>query len=67
MYAGIVHDFGDEIMKEQWDLSVGPYVTMIALASSGLVSFSVVTLIATILPLLVGTILANIFPAVKKF
>ena len=47
-------------------LSVGHYVTMIALASSGLVSFSVVTLIATILPLLVGTILINIFPAVKK-
>jgi len=19
MYAGIVHDFGDEIMKEQWE------------------------------------------------
>jgi len=69
MYAGIVHDFGDEIDEgavEITILSVGPYVTMIALASSGLASFSVITLIATILPLLVGMILANIFPAVKK-
>lgn len=69
MYAGIVHDFGDEIDEGAVGitiLSVGPYVTMIALASSGLASFSVVTLIATILPLLVGMILANIFPAVKK-
>lgn len=69
MYAGIVHDFGDEIDEGAVGitiLSVGPYVTMIALASSGLASFSVITLIATILPLLVGVILANIFPAVKK-
>lgn len=69
MYAGIVHDFGDEIDEGAVGitiLSVGPYVTMIALASSGLDSFSVITLIATILPLLVGVILANIFPAVKK-
>lgn len=69
MYAGIVHDFGDEIDEGAVGitiLSVGPYVTMIALASSGLASFSVITLIATILPLLVGMILANIFPAVKK-
>lgn len=69
MYAGIVHDFGDEIDEGAVGitiLSVGPYVTMIALASSGLASFSVITLIATILPLLVGMILANFFPAVKK-
>lgn len=69
MYAGIVHDFGDEIDEGAVGitiLSVGPYLTMIALASSGLASFSVITLIATILPLLVGMILANIFPAVKK-
>lgn len=69
MYAGIVHDFGDKIDEGAVGitiLSVGPYVTMIALASSGLASFSVITLIATILPLLVGMILANIFPAVKK-
>lgn len=69
MYAGIVHDFGDEIDEGAVGitiLSVGPYLTMIVLASSGLASFSVITLIATILPLLVGMILANIFPAVKK-
>lgn len=69
MYGGIVHDFGDEIDEAAVGitiLSVGPYVTMIALASSGLATFSIVTLIATILPLLVGMILANLFPAVKK-
>lgn len=69
MYAGIVHDFGDEVDEGAVGitiLSVGPYVTMIALASSGLASFSIVTLLATILPLLVGMILANLFPAVKK-
>jgi 2-keto-3-deoxygluconate permease len=69
MYSGIVHDFGDEVDEASVGitiLSVGPYVTMIALASSGLATFSIVTLIATILPLLVGMILANLFPAVKK-
>lgn len=69
MYAGIAHDFGDEIDEAAVGitiLSVGPYVTMIALASSGLASFSVVTLIATVLPLLVGMLLANLFPAIKK-
>lgn len=69
MYAGIVHDFGtpiDEAAVGITLLSVGPYVTMIALASSGLASFSLVTLIATILPLLVGMLLSNLFPAVKK-
>lgn len=68
MYAGIVHDFGDSVDEAAVGitiLSVGPYVTMIALASSGLASFSVVTLLATILPLLVGMILANIFPSIK--
>lgn len=39
---------------------------MIALASSGLSSFSLITLVATILPLLVGMVLANLFPAIKK-
>lgn len=69
MYAGIVHDFGDDIDEAAVGitiLSVGPYITMIALASSGLATFSIVTLLATILPLLVGMVLANLFPAVKK-
>lgn len=69
MYAGIVHDFGDNIDEAAVGitiLAVGPYITMIALASSGLASFSFITLVATILPLLVGMVLANLFPTVKK-
>lgn len=69
MYAGIVHDFGDNIDEATVGitiLAVGPYITMIALASSGLSSFSLITLVATILPLLVGIVLANLFPAIKK-
>ena len=69
MYAGIVHDFGDNIDEAAVGitiLAVGPYITMIALASSGLSSFSLITLVATILPLLVGIVLANLFPAIKK-
>lgn len=69
MYAGIVHDFGDNIDEAAVGitiLAVGPYITMIALASSGLASFSLITLVATILPLLVGMVLANLFPAIKK-
>ena len=61
MYAGIVHDFGDNIDEAAVGitiLAVGPYITMIALASSGLASFSLITLVATILPLLVGMVLA---------
>ena len=68
MYSGIVHEFGDEVDEAAVGitiLSVGPMVTMIALASSGLAAVSVTTLIATILPLIVGMVLANLFPAIK--
>ncbi len=69
LYSGIVHDFGDEVDAGAVGitiLSVGPMITMIALASAGLAAISPMTMVASVLPLLVGMVLANIFPTVKQ-
>ncbi len=69
LYSGIVHDFGDEVDAGAVGitiLSVGPMVTMIALASAGLAAISPMTMVASVLPLIVGMVLANIFPTVRQ-
>lgn len=69
MYAGIVEQFGDEIDAGAvgiTTLSVGPMVTMAALSSAGLADISPLTLVGTILPLVLGIVLAHYFPFMKK-
>ena len=47
-------------------LSVGPMVTMAVLSTAGLANISIWNLIGTILPLIIGIILGNAFPYMKK-
>lgn len=69
MYAGIVDVYGNEIDAGAvgiTTLSVGPMVTMAALSSAGLANISIWSLVGTILPLVLGIALGNIFPYMKK-
>lgn len=69
MYAGIVDVYGNEIDAGAvgiTTLSVGPMVTMAALSSAGLANISIWSLVGTILPLVLGIALGNIFPYMKN-
>lgn len=69
MYAGIIDSYGNEIDAGAvgiTTLSVGPMVTMAALSSAGLANISIWSLVGTILPLVLGIVLANFFPFMKK-
>lgn len=62
LYAGITSVYGTEIDRGAvaiTSLSVGPTVTMIALTSAGLASISLGAIIGSILPLILGIIIAN--------
>ena len=69
MYAGIVEVYGNEIDAGAvgiTTLSVGPMVTMAALSSAGLANISIWSLVGTVLPLVLGIALGNMFPYMKK-
>jgi len=69
LYSGITSEYGDDSDKGAvavTSLSVGPTVTMIVLSSTGLASISVGPIIGSILPLVLGIILGNISPFLKK-
>ncbi len=69
LYSGITSEYGDDSDKGAvaiTSLSVGPTVTMIVLSSAGLASISIGPIIGSILPLVLGIILGNFFPFMKK-
>ncbi len=69
LFSGITAQFGDDSDKGAvaiTSLSVGPTVTMIVLSSAGLASISIGPIIGSILPLILGLILGNVFPFMKK-
>ena len=69
LFSGIVAEYGDDSDKGAvaiTSLSVGPTVTMIALSSAGLASISIWPIIGSILPLILGLILGNCSPWLKK-
>lgn len=69
MYSGVVDVYGNEIDAGAvgiTTLSVGPMVTMAALSSAGLANISLLSLLGTVLPLILGIALANTFPFMKK-
>lgn len=69
LYAGITSVYGDEIDRGAvavTSLSVGPTVTMIALTSAGLASISFWSILGSILPLILGIVLAEFSPFLKQ-
>jgi 2-keto-3-deoxygluconate permease len=69
LYSGIMSSYGDEIDQgavAMTTISVGPTVTMIALSSSGQANIPIMQIIGSILPLVIGMILGNVSPFLKK-
>ncbi len=69
LYSGIMASYGDEIDKgavAMTTISVGPTVTMIALSAGGQANIPIMQIVGSILPLVIGMILGNTSPFLKK-
>ncbi len=65
LYTGIMGEFGDESERGAVGIlffTAGPAVTMIILGVSGLANIPVGTIVGSILPLVIGMVLGNLFP-----
>ena len=70
LFVALADEYGDETDVGAYSiivLSDGPMFTMIAFAASGLAQISIVSLIASILPLIVGFILGNLDSDIRSF
>ncbi|MCI1934312.1 MAG: 2-keto-3-deoxygluconate permease [Atopobiaceae bacterium] len=68
MYAGLMGDYGNEIERGAvaiTTLVVGPPVTMVVLGAAGQAPIGW-SLLGAVLPIIVGIILGNTFPTLKK-
>jgi len=69
MYMGLIETYGDNIdmaARPMFNVNSGPTLSLITLGLSGAVTFGFKELMALILPLIVGIVLANIDPAIKE-
>lgn len=69
LYSGITASYGTEIDRgavAMTTISVGPTVAMIALSSSGQANIPFLQIIGSILPLVLGMLLGNFSPFLKK-
>lgn len=69
LYSGITANYGTEVDRgavAMTTISVGPTVTMIVMNSSGQAVIPFWQIVGSILPLVLGMILGNCFPYMKK-
>ena len=70
LYYALAQDLGDEVDAAAVGIlavSNGPFLTMLALGASGLTSFDLKSILAMVLPLLIGMILGNLDPTFAEF
>ena len=70
LYMALIGQFGkpeDGAAYSIMSLESGPFFTMIALGMAGVAAFPLPALIGTILPLVLGMILGNLDPDMRKF
>jgi 2-keto-3-deoxygluconate permease len=68
--SSLASQYGDELMLERMlclSLKDGPFFTLVALGASGLAHIPFMSLIATLLPIVIGMILGNLDPDMRKF
>ncbi|EHF01238.1 MULTISPECIES: 2-keto-3-deoxygluconate permease [Olsenella] len=69
LYTGIMAEYGDEAERGAAGIlcfTAGPTITMIALGAAGIADISVGQLVGSLLPIVLGIVLGNLFPFVKQ-
>lgn len=70
IYLSLAAAYGDEAdaaVVGPLSLTNGPFLTLIVLGVSGSASFSAISLIATVIPLLMGILVGNISKTIREF